>query len=116
MRVARNWKKRSISRHEAAHDALADRLAQRRLDDDEVARLFSRWSITVCVLPALVEQKAGIGAAHLLVEAHQLLAEVELEHARHDQGRREQRHARVGVDVGQRRNDVARACAAWPFG
>ena len=58
-------------------------------------------------LAVLVEQKAGIVAAEFLVELNEEIAGREIEHARHDQNRRGERHARGIVDRGQAGQDGA---------
>jgi hypothetical protein len=47
-----------------------------------------------------VELETGIDAALLLVELHQEIAKLETEDARHDQRRREHRHASGGLAIG----------------
>ena len=82
-------------RQQAAHDLLAQCRTQLGDGDHQVLPPLEAVIDHGRGLAVLVEQEARIFAAHLVVEPDQQVAQREIEHPRHDERRRGQRHART---------------------
>ena len=94
-------------RNETADDLVANRFAQLRMGDGEVAAPLEPMIDDPRGLALDVEQEAGFFAAEFLIELDQDVAERKVEHARYDQHRCGQRNASRIVHCRQAREHIA---------